>query len=40
MLGFIVTPFALALAIDASPAKAALTYNVYESLGNLVVETN
>jgi hypothetical protein len=28
------------LAVDASPAKAALTYNIYESLGNLVVETS
>jgi hypothetical protein len=36
----IVAPFALVLAVDASPAKAALTYNIYESLGNLVVETS
>jgi hypothetical protein len=31
---------ASALAVDASPSKAALTYNIYESLGNLVVETS
>jgi hypothetical protein len=40
MLGFIIASLALVLAVDASPAKAALAYNIYESLGNLVVETN
>jgi hypothetical protein len=37
ILGLVVAPFALVLAVDASPAKAALTYNIYESLGDLVV---
>ena len=40
LLGFVVAPLALTLAIDVSPAKAVLTYNIYESLGNLVVETS
>ncbi|MFN9659678.1 MAG: hypothetical protein ACK6BC_04780 [Cyanobacteriota bacterium] len=30
----------LALVLDANAAKAALEYNIYESLGNLVVETS
>jgi hypothetical protein len=39
-LGLVVAPLALTLAIDVSPAKAVLTYDIYESLGNLVVETS
>ena len=37
LLGSIGAPFALVLAVDASPAKADLNYKIYESLGNLVV---
>ena len=36
----LLTLFALRLVIDANPAKAVLNYNIYESLGNLVVETS
>jgi hypothetical protein len=40
VLNFLLAPLALALAIDASAAKAVLDYNIYESISDLVVETS
>ena len=39
-LTYFLAPFALTLALAASPAKAVLNYNIFESMGDLVVETS
>jgi hypothetical protein len=36
----LLAPFALTLAITASPTKAMLNYNIFESMDDLVVETS